>query len=74
MVVLAFSAAWLTFTPAVLAQFQQPTPMAEDVGAKPSPAYPEPRSQAMRVVDVVAYAASITELTYHSLPGPTKAG
>ena len=39
--------------------YAQPAPSEAEVGTKPTPTYPEPRSQAMRVVDVVAYAAAL---------------
>jgi hypothetical protein len=43
----------------VRAQFQQPTPGADDVGGKPTPTYPEPRGQVLRVLDMVLLAGGL---------------
>lgn len=56
---MALLAPVLVLTPSATAQYQQPTPGEEEVGPKPTPSYPEPRGQAERIIDVVAFAGAL---------------
>lgn len=60
LVLLICAGVWTHFCPAAYGQYQQATPAEEEVGAKPTPTFPEPRGQADRVVDVVAYVAALS--------------
>ena len=46
------------------AQYQQATPGADDVGGKPSPTFPEPRGQTLRVVDMVLLIGGLALSTW----------
>lgn len=54
-----FAATLLAITACAYAQYQQSVPPVERTGPKPSPTFPEPRGQMIRLTDLIVFAAAL---------------